>query len=116
VALELARGHGSPDDVATQSLVWQTEGLLAAAAGEADRARAAVAGALQRQPADEQPDSVGEAHLTAADVERMLGSTSAEREHLVAAQTLFEVKGNVIRARKAASCLHELPDDPNEQP
>src|SRR5262249_62293536 len=41
VALELARGHGSPDDVATKSLVWQTEGLLAAAAGQAGRARPA---------------------------------------------------------------------------
>jgi class 3 adenylate cyclase/tetratricopeptide (TPR) repeat protein len=107
-ALELARRHGSPDDVATQSLVRQAEGLLAAAAGEADRARAAVTDAVQREPRDEQPNSVGEAHLTAADVEKMLGSTQAERDYLAAAQPLFEMKGNVVRAREVASRLRAL--------
>jgi tetratricopeptide (TPR) repeat protein len=108
VALELARRHGSPDDVATQSLVRQTEGLLAAAAGEADRARAAAADALQIEPSDEQPDSVGEAYRTAADVEQVLGNTSGERQHLVAARALFEAKGNVVRAREVSSRLRDL--------
>jgi class 3 adenylate cyclase/tetratricopeptide (TPR) repeat protein len=108
VALELARRHGSPDDVATQSLVRQAEGLLAAAAGEADRARAAVTDAVQREQGDEQPDSVGEAHRAAADVEKMLGSTRGERDYLAAAQPLFETKGNVVRAREVASRLRAL--------
>src|SRR5262249_26664045 len=102
VALELARGHGSPDDVATKSLVWQTEGLLAAAAGQAGRARAAIAGALQCDLPGEQPDAVGQAYLTAADVERILDNAEAERAHLAAAQALFEAKGNVVRARAVA--------------
>jgi class 3 adenylate cyclase/tetratricopeptide (TPR) repeat protein len=77
-ALELARRSGSPDDVATQSLVRQAEGLLAAAAGEADQARAAVAAAVQYESASEGPDNVGEAQLTAADVEQLLGNASGE--------------------------------------
>jgi tetratricopeptide (TPR) repeat protein len=108
VALDLARRHGSPDDVATQSLVGQTEGLLAAAAGEAERARAAIADALQQEPDNESPDSVGETYVTAADVEQILGNTPGEREHLVAAQALFEVKGNVVRAREVTSRLRDL--------
>jgi class 3 adenylate cyclase/tetratricopeptide (TPR) repeat protein len=107
-ALELARRRGSPDDVATQSLVRQAEGLLAAAAGEADRARAAVTDALQREQASEQPDSVAEAYLVAADVEKILGHTPAERDYLAAAQPLFETKGNVVRAREVASRLRNL--------
>jgi class 3 adenylate cyclase len=106
-ALELARRHGSPDDVATQSLVWQAEGLLAAAAGQADTARAATADAIQREQGEEAPDSVGEARLTAADVERMLGNTPREREHLIAARGLFEAKGNVVRARTMESRLRD---------
>lgn len=109
-ALELAR-HGSPDDTATQSLVRQAEGLLAAAAGEADRARAAVTDALQREPASDQPDSVGEAYLVAADVEKILGNTPAERDYLAAAQPLFEAKGNVVRAREVTSRLRGLTVD-----
>jgi tetratricopeptide (TPR) repeat protein len=108
VALDLARRHGSPDDVATQSLVGQTQGLLAAAAGEAERARAAIADALQQEPHDEQPDAVGETYVAAADVEQILGNTPGEREHLVAAQALFEVKGNVVRAREVTSRLRDL--------
>ena len=110
-ALESARRHGSPDDVATQSLVGQVEGLLAAAAGEADRARAAVADAVQREPGNEQPDAVGEAYLAAADVEKILGNTAAERDHLAAAQRLFEAKGNVVRAREVTSRLRDLTAD-----
>ena len=110
-AVELARRHGSPDDVATQSLVRQAEGLLAAAAGQTDLARAAVADAIQREPEDEAPDSVGEAYLTAADVEKILGNTAAERDYLAAAQPLFESKGNVVRARQVASRLRDLPAD-----
>jgi len=96
--------------------VRQTEGLLAAAAGEADRARAAIADALQRELAGEEPDSVGQAYLTAADVERIFGNTRAEREHLVVAQPLFEAKGNIIRAREVAGRLRELADDRHEPP
>jgi class 3 adenylate cyclase/tetratricopeptide (TPR) repeat protein len=107
-ALELARRRGSPDDVATQSLVRQAEGLLAAAAGEADRARAAITDAVQREPEDESPDSAGEAYLTAADVEKILGNTAAERDYLAAAQPLFETKGNVVRTREVASRLRNL--------
>jgi class 3 adenylate cyclase/tetratricopeptide (TPR) repeat protein len=107
-ALELARGHGSADDVSTQSLVLQAEGLLAAAAGEAGPARAAAADAVQLERGDEMPDSVGEARLAAADVERMLGSTAREEEHLVAARELFEVKGNVVRVREVTSRLGDL--------
>jgi len=108
MALEVARGRGSPDDVATQSLILQTEGLLAAAAGEADRARAAIAGAVRCEQRDEQPDSVGRAHIAAADVEHMLGDTSAEREYLTAAEELFAAKGNVVEVRKVTSRLHDL--------
>jgi tetratricopeptide (TPR) repeat protein len=107
-ALELARRHGSPDDVATQSLVRQAEGLLAAAAGDADRARAAVTDAAQREPENEEPDSVGEAYLTAADVEKILGNIPEERDHLAAAQPLFETKGNVVRARQVTRRLRDL--------
>ncbi|HEV8278464.1 MAG TPA: hypothetical protein VGQ26_22585 [Streptosporangiaceae bacterium] len=108
MALEVARRHGSPDDVATQSLILQTEGLLAAAAGEADRARAAIADAVRCGPRDEQPDAVGQAHLAAADVEQVLGSTSAEREHLTAAQVLFAAKGNLVEVRKVSRRLRDL--------
>jgi len=111
MALELARRHGSPDDVATQSLVRQAEGLLAAAAGEADRARGAVADAVQREPKDEQPDSVGQAYLAAADVEQILGNPSREREHLTAARPLFEAKGNLVEVRRMTSRLRELTAD-----
>ena len=111
IALELARRHGSPDDVATQSLVRQAEGLLAAAAGQANRARAAVADAVQREPKDEQPDSVGQAHLAAADVEHLLGNTYREREHLTAARPLFQAKGNLVGARNVTSRLYELTAD-----
>jgi len=107
-ALRLARAEGSADDAATQSLVLQTEGLLAAAAGKADRARAAAADALQREQGDEQPDSAGEAYRTAADVEQALGSTAAEREHLAAARTLFEAKGNIVRAEEVSSSIRDL--------
>jgi len=110
-AIGRARIHGSPDDAATQSLVRQAEALLAAGAGQADRARAAVADAIQREPEDEAPDSVGEAYLTAADVEKILGNTAAERDYLAAAQPLFESKGNVVRARQVASRLRDLPAD-----
>jgi class 3 adenylate cyclase/tetratricopeptide (TPR) repeat protein len=110
-ALELARRHGSPDDVATQSLVRQAEGLLAAAAGDADRARAAITDAVQREPENEQPDAAGEAYLTAADVEKILGNTPAERGHLTAAQLLFEAKGNVVREREVTSRLRDLTAD-----
>jgi ATP/maltotriose-dependent transcriptional regulator MalT len=104
-ALELARRNGSPDDVTTQSLVRQTDGLLAAAAGEAGGARAALTEALQMEAGDEVPDSVGETNVTGADVERRLGNPPGEREHLAMAQRLFEVKGNVVRAHQVASRL-----------
>jgi ATP/maltotriose-dependent transcriptional regulator MalT len=104
-ALELARRNGSPDDVTTQSLVRQTDGLLAAAAGEAGGARAALTEALQMEAGDEVPDSVGETYVTGADVERRLGNPPGEREHLAMAQRLFEVKGNVVRAHQVASRL-----------
>jgi class 3 adenylate cyclase/tetratricopeptide (TPR) repeat protein len=104
-ALELARTHGSPDDVTTQSLVRETEGLLAAAAGDAYRARAAVADALQLEASDEVPDSVGEAYVTAADVEHILGNLPREQEHLSMAQQLFEAKGNVVRAHQMGTRL-----------
>ena len=110
-ALELARTHGSTDDAMTQSLVLQTEGLLAAAVGDADHARAATAAALQREPGDQQPDSAGEAYLTAADVEQALGDTSAEREQLAAALALFQAKGNVVRAGEVNSRLQNLVTD-----
>lgn len=110
-ALELARRHGSPDDAATQSLIRQAEGLLAAAAGEEDRARAATADAVQIEPESEEPDSVGEAYLAAADVEKMLGNPSAERGHLTAARPLFETKGNVVRAREVTRRLADLTAD-----
>jgi hypothetical protein len=97
--------------VETQSLVLQTEGLLAAAAGEADRARAAIADAVRWEPRDDQPDSVGQAYLAAADVERILGNTSTEREHLTAAQALFATKGNLVEVRKVTSRLRELTAD-----
>ena len=89
----------------------QAEGLLAAAAGEADRARAAVTDAIQREPASEQPDSAAEAYLAAADVEKILGNTPAERYYLAAAQPLFETKGNVVRTREVASRLRDLTAD-----
>jgi class 3 adenylate cyclase/tetratricopeptide (TPR) repeat protein len=108
VALELARRHGAPDDVATQSLVRQTEGFLAAAAGKADHARAAVSDALGREPKDEAPDAVGEAFRTAAEIERLLGDTTRERAHLVEARSLFEAKGNVVRAQEVNSRLRNL--------
>jgi class 3 adenylate cyclase len=107
-ALGLARTHGSPDDAATQSLVRQAEALLAAAAGQADLARGAAADALQREPGDETPDSVGEAFLIAAKIEQVLGNTSGERAHLVQAHALFEAKGNLVRAQQASSRLREL--------
>jgi hypothetical protein len=108
MALEVARRHGSPDDVATQSLILQTEGLLAAAAGEADRARAAIADAVRCEPRDEQPDAVGQAYLAAADVEQILGNTSQERERLTAAQALFAAKGNLVEVRKVSRRLRDL--------
>ena len=108
MALEVARRRGSPDDVSTQSLILQTEGLLAAAAGEADRARSAIADAVRCEPRDEGPDAVGQAYLAAADVERILGSTSAEREHLTAAQELFAVKGNLVEVRRVSLRLRDL--------
>jgi ATP/maltotriose-dependent transcriptional regulator MalT len=103
-ALALARRHGSEDDVTTQSLVWQAEGLLAAAEGDAGRARAAIADSL-RQESGEQPDAHGESCLTAADVEQLLGNSGAAREHLIAAQQLFQAKGNVVRANEVTSRL-----------
>jgi class 3 adenylate cyclase/tetratricopeptide (TPR) repeat protein len=108
VALELARRHGSPYDVTTQSLVRQTEGLLAAAAGEADRARAAVADVLRLEGNADWPDGAGEARVVAADVEQMLGNTPREREHLTAAQPLFDAKGNVVRACEVTRRLRHL--------
>jgi class 3 adenylate cyclase/tetratricopeptide (TPR) repeat protein len=108
VALELARTHGSPDDAATQSLVRQAEALLAAAAGQADRARAAATDAVQREPGDESPDSVGDAFLTAAEIEQMLGNAFEERAHLVRAHALFEAKGNLVRARQVRRRLRVL--------
>jgi class 3 adenylate cyclase len=110
-ALELARSHGSADDVATQSLVRQAEGFLAAAAGEADQARAVIREALEREPKDEAPDYGGEAFRAAADIERLLGNTAREGEHLITAQTLFRAKGNVVRAREASSRLRNLVTD-----
>ena len=89
----------------------QAEGLLAAAAGEADRARAAVTDALQREPDSDQPDCAGEAYLVAADVEKILSNTPAERDYLAAAQPLFEAKGNVVRARQVTSRLRDLTAD-----
>jgi hypothetical protein len=88
--------------------VRQTEGLLAAAAGEADRARAAVADVLRLEGNADWPDGAGEARVVAADVEQMLGNTSREREHLTAAQPLFEAKGNVVRAREVTRRLRHL--------
>ena len=103
-AMELARLHGSPDDVTTQSLILQTEALLAAQDGDALRARTAYAFIEMEDPA-EIPDGAGEARLTAADVERLLGDTDAERHHLEAALRAFERKGNVVRARQVADRL-----------
>jgi tetratricopeptide (TPR) repeat protein len=111
MALEVARRRGSPDDVSTQSLILQTEGLLAAAVGQADRARSAIADAVRCEPRDEGPDAVGQAYLAAADVEQILGNTPAEREHLTAAQELFAAKGNVVEVRKVANRLRNLTDD-----
>jgi ATP/maltotriose-dependent transcriptional regulator MalT len=111
MALEVARRRGSPDDVATQSLILQTEALLAAAAGEADRARAAIADAVRCEPRDEQPDAVGQAYPAAADVEQILGNTPREQGHLTAAQELFAAKGNVVEVRKVASRLRNLTAD-----
>jgi hypothetical protein len=110
-ALELARTHGSPDDAATQSLVRQAEALLAAAAGQADPARAAAADAVRREPGDETPDSAGEAFLTAAEIEHAFGNRSAERAHLVQARALFEAKGNLVRTHQVSSRLRELEVD-----
>ena len=107
-AIGRARIHGSPDDAATQSLVRQANALLAAGAGQADRAREAAADAVQREPGDETPDSVGEGFLTAAEIEQMLGNTREERAHLVQAHALFEAKGNLVRAQQASSRLREL--------
>jgi tetratricopeptide (TPR) repeat protein len=104
-ALELARTHGSADDAATRSLVLQTEGLLAAAARDVDRARATAAAALQCESGDQEPDAAGEAYRTAAEVEQALGNASVECEHLATAQALFQAKGNVVRAREADSRL-----------
>jgi hypothetical protein len=110
-ALELARTHGSPDDAATQSLVRQAEALLAAAAGQADPARAAAADGVQCEPGDESPDSAGEAFLTAAEIERAFGNTSEERAQLVQARALFEAKGNLVRTHQVSSRLRELEVD-----
>lgn len=107
-ALDLARRHGSLDDVMTQSLIQQAEGLLAAAAGAADRARAAITAALRQDSSGEQPDDHGEACLIAADVEHILGNPRGEREHLLTAQPLFEAKGNVVRASDVTSRLRGL--------
>jgi hypothetical protein len=95
----------------TQSLVRQAEGLLAAAAGDEDRARAAVIDAVLHESESEEPDSRGEAYLTAADVEKILGNAPGERNYLAAAQSLFEVKGNVARAREVTSRLRDLAAD-----
>ena len=72
---------------------------------------AAITDAVQREPENEQPDAAGEAYLTAADIEKMLGNTSAERGHLTVAQPLFEAKGNVVRAREVTSRLRDLTTD-----
>ena len=104
----LARRHGSEDDVTTQSLVRQAEGLLAAAAGDAGRARAAIADSLQHESGGEQPDAHGESCLTGADVEQLLGNAGAAREHLIAAQQLFQVKGNVVRANEVTRRLRGM--------
>jgi hypothetical protein len=104
-ALTLARRHGSEDDVTTHSLVWQAEGLLAAAAGQPARARAAVADSLRLESGGEQPDAYGESCLTGADVEQLLGDGGAAREHLIAAQRLFAAKGNVVRADEVSRRL-----------
>ena len=56
----------------------------------------------------EWPDGVGEACVTAADVEQILGNTPEEREHLTRAQPLFEAKGNVVRAREVTMRLGHL--------
>ena len=63
---------------------------------------------VQHEPKNEQPDAVGEAYLAAADVEKTLGNTPAERDHLAAALPLFETKGNVVRAREVTSRLRDL--------
>ena len=108
--------HGSLDDVMTQSLIQQAEGLLAAAAGAADRARAAITAALRQDSSGEQPDDHGEACLIAADVEHILGNPRGEREHLLTAQPLFEAKGKVVRASDVTSRLRGLTtagDPPN---
>jgi class 3 adenylate cyclase len=104
-ALTLARRHGSEDDVTTHSLVWQAEGLLAAAAGQPARARAAVADSLRLESGGEQPDAYAESCLTGADVEQLLGDGGAAREHLIAAQRLFQAKGNVVRADEVSRRL-----------
>jgi class 3 adenylate cyclase/tetratricopeptide (TPR) repeat protein len=111
VALDLARSHGSADDVATRSLAHQAEGFLAAAAGEADHARAVIDDALEGVPEEEVPDNVGETFRTAADIERLLGDTATEREHLIKAQALFRAKGNVVRAREVGGRLLDLGAD-----
>jgi hypothetical protein len=103
-ALELARSHGSADDVMTQSLILQVEGLLAAQNGDAARARDALR-FLELETADEMPDGMGDALLVAADIERLLGDVDAERGYLESARSPFERKGNVVRLRTVESRL-----------
>ena len=103
-AMALARVHGSPDDAATQSLVLQTEALLAAGDGDASRARAALRFLEVEDPA-EVPDGAGEAFRTAADVEHALGDAPAEQRHLRAAMEAFAAKGNIVREREVARRL-----------
>jgi class 3 adenylate cyclase len=107
--LAVARSSGSPDDASTQSLIYETEALLAAAANQPDVARAAIAQALSFVSATQAPDDAAQCFAVAAKVERLLGDTAAERGHLERAQALFERRGNIVSSRQMAEYLAAMP-------
>jgi hypothetical protein len=79
--------------------------MLAAAAGEAVRARAAIVTSLRLESKTDDPDGHGESHRAGADVEKRLGNAAKAREHLLAARRLFEAKGNIVRVEEVTSRL-----------
>jgi class 3 adenylate cyclase/tetratricopeptide (TPR) repeat protein len=109
-ALELARRHGAPDDLMTQSLISETQALRAAAEGHSRTARSELDSAFGLMTGTYAPEDLAEAHVVAADVERALGNAAAERAHLERAVPLFEVRGNIVRGSSISARLEQLED------
>ena len=107
-ALELARRHGSPDDTDTIAGAARPRGC--SRRRQAKRIAPARPSPMRfsASKATRCPTPSVRPTSTAADVEQILGNTAREPKHLVAAQELFEAKGNVVRAREVTSRLRDL--------